>query len=212
MRRVLASVLFAGLFSSAAYAEEAAPPPAPEPAPAPAPAPAARKTPLRVVRVLPETHQALMFDKTRGTHVLVETGKLIDGFKVDDIDEDTVTLTPIDGGAQIVLADPTRAGAGIAMQRRHRPPSPRRSPKIRMRRPRRSTRTPTRFTPPKRPAPHRHRARRRPPLRSPPAMAACVRPKPRTRRLLPCVPCKHPAPRRRPKPRLLPTPPPRLRS
>ena len=112
MRRVLASVLFAGLFSSAAFAEEAAPPP-----PAPAPA-AARKTPLRVVRVLSETHQALLFDKTKGTHVLVETGTTIDGFKVDDIDDDTVTLTPIDGGAQIVLAGPDPSW------RRHRDGTP----------------------------------------------------------------------------------------
>jgi membrane-associated protease RseP (regulator of RpoE activity) len=98
-----ASVLFAGFVSTAAFADEAAPPP---PAAAPAPAPAAKKLPLRVVRVLTETHQALLFDKTKGTHVLVEIGKEIDGFKVDDIDEDTVTLTPIEGGAQIVLAGP----------------------------------------------------------------------------------------------------------
>jgi membrane-associated protease RseP (regulator of RpoE activity) len=101
-----ASVLFAGFVSTAAFADEApAPPPTPAPAPSPVPA-AAKKMPLRVVRVLTETHQALLFDKTKGTHVLVETGKEIDGFKVDDIDEDTVTLTPIEGGAQVVLAGP----------------------------------------------------------------------------------------------------------
>jgi hypothetical protein len=101
-----ASVLFAGFVSTAAFADEA---PAPATAPAPTPAAAAaaaKKLPLRVVRVLTETHQALLFDKTKGTHVLVEMGKEIDGFKVDDIDEDTVTLTPIEGGAQIVLAGP----------------------------------------------------------------------------------------------------------
>jgi hypothetical protein len=97
-----ASVLFAGFVSTAAFADEAAPPPA---APT-TPAPAAKKLPLRVVRVLTETHQALLFDKTKGTHVLVEIGKEIDGFKVDDIDDDTVTLTPIEGGAQVVLAGP----------------------------------------------------------------------------------------------------------
>jgi PDZ domain len=100
-----ASVLFAGFVSTAAFADEAAPAAAPPPAPAPA-APAAKKLPLRVVRVLAETQQALLFDKTKGTHVLVEIGKEIDGFKVDDIDEDTVTLTPIEGGAQVVLAGP----------------------------------------------------------------------------------------------------------
>jgi PDZ domain len=96
-----ASVLFAGFVSTAAFADEATPPPA-----APVAAPAAKKLPLRVVRVLTETHQALLFDKTKGTHVLVEIGQELDGFKVDDIDEDTVTLTPIEGGAQVVLAGP----------------------------------------------------------------------------------------------------------
>jgi len=85
----LASVLVLG---SAAFAEEAAPPPA-APAPAPAVAPAAKKLPLRVVRVLEDTQQALLFDKTKSTHVLVEVGKQIDGFTVTDIDEDSVTLT-----------------------------------------------------------------------------------------------------------------------
>lgn len=96
----LASVLVLG---SAAFAEDAA---APTPAPAPtAPAPAARKLPLRVVRVLDDTQQALLFDKAKSTHVLVEVGKQIDGFTVTDIDEDTVTLTA-EGGQQIVLAGP----------------------------------------------------------------------------------------------------------
>jgi membrane-associated protease RseP (regulator of RpoE activity) len=93
-----AAMLF---LSTAAFADEAA-----APAPAVAPAPVVKKTSLRVVRVLEETHQALLFDKTKGTHVLVDLGKEIDGFKVDDIDEDTVTLTPIEGGAQVVLAAP----------------------------------------------------------------------------------------------------------
>ncbi len=100
-----ASVLFAGLLSSAAFADEAAPAPAPAPAPT-APAAASKKVPLRVVRVLSETHQALLFNKAKNTHVLVEMGKEVDGYTVDDIDEDSVTLTPIEGGAQVVLAGP----------------------------------------------------------------------------------------------------------
>ncbi len=96
-----ASVLFAGLLSSAAFADEA--PVAPAPAPTAAPP---RKIPLRVVRVLAETHQALLFNKAKNTHVLVEMGKEVDGYTVDDIDEDSVTLTPIEGGAQVVLAGP----------------------------------------------------------------------------------------------------------
>ena len=122
-----ASVLFAGFVSTAAFADEA-PAPAATPAPAPAPASAAKKLPLRVVRVLTETHQALLFDKTKGTHVLVEIGKEIDGFKVDDIDEDTVTLTPIEGGAQVVLAGPDpswrRHADGHDAGRATKPPAP----------------------------------------------------------------------------------------
>ncbi len=66
---------------------------------------AGSKVPLRVVRVMPETHQALLYDKTAGTHVLVEQGKAIDGFTVEDIDEDEVTLVG-EGGAEVVLAAP----------------------------------------------------------------------------------------------------------
>jgi hypothetical protein len=114
----LASVLVLG---SAAFAEEAAPPPAPAPATTPAAsasAAAARKLPLRVVRVLQDTQQALMFDKAKGTHVLVEVGKQIDGFTVTDIDEDSVTLTA-EGGQQIVLAgpDPSWRGNGRHAQK-----------------------------------------------------------------------------------------------
>jgi hypothetical protein len=104
----LASVLVLG---SAAFAEEATPPPAPATAPAPAATPAAKKLPLRVVRVLQDTQQALMFDKAKGTHVLVEVGKQIDGFTVTDIDEDSVTLTA-EGGQQIVLAGPDPSWRG----------------------------------------------------------------------------------------------------
>ena len=44
---------------------------------------------LRVVRVMPESKQALLFDKTRATHVLVELGGWIEGFKVTEIDDDS---------------------------------------------------------------------------------------------------------------------------
>lgn len=104
----LASVLVLG---SAAFADEATPPPAPAPAATPAAAPAAKKLPLRVVRVLQDTQQALMFDKAKGTHVLVDIGKQIDGFTVTDIDEDSVTLTA-EGGQQIVLAGPDPSWRG----------------------------------------------------------------------------------------------------
>jgi hypothetical protein len=65
------------------------------------------KVPLRVVRVLPSTNQALMFDKTRDTHVLAAVGETVDGFTVEDVGDDEVTLTGADG-AQVVLAAPDR--------------------------------------------------------------------------------------------------------
>jgi len=74
----------------------------------PAPAASKPKVPLRVVRMLPETHQALLFDKIKGTHVLADIGKTIAGFVVDDIDDDEVSLTA-EGGAQIVLVAPARS-------------------------------------------------------------------------------------------------------
>lgn len=67
---------------------------------------AGSKVPLRVVRVMPETHQALLYDKVAGTHVLVEQGKSVDGYTVEDIDEDEVTLVSDSGGAEVVLAAP----------------------------------------------------------------------------------------------------------
>jgi len=112
----LASVLVLG---SAAFAEEANPPPAPAPATTAAPAPT-KKVGLRVVRVLDDTHQALMFDKAKGTHVLVDIGKQIDGFTVTDIDEDTVTLTA-EGGQQIVLAGPDPSWRGHGEHRAAKP-------------------------------------------------------------------------------------------
>lgn len=66
---------------------------------------------MRVVRVLEDTQQALLFDKTKGTHVLVELGKQIDGFTVTEIDDDSVTLTA-EGGQQIVLAGPDPSWRG----------------------------------------------------------------------------------------------------
>ncbi len=64
------------------------------------------KVPLRVVRVMPESRQALLFDRVRGTHVLAEIGGKLDGYVVENIDDDEVTLRF--EGKQIVLAAPAR--------------------------------------------------------------------------------------------------------
>ncbi|HEX7842541.1 MAG TPA: PDZ domain-containing protein [Kofleriaceae bacterium] len=74
--------------------------------------PAHSKIPLRVVRVMPESHQALLFDRARATHVLAEIGGKLDGYTVEDIDDDTVTLNR--DSQRIVLVAPPHAN------RRHR--------------------------------------------------------------------------------------------
>ncbi len=90
--RLLTAMLLFGLTGSA-IADEAK---VPDPKPA--------RLGLRVVKVMPESHQALLFDKNRGTHVLVEVGKTIDGFTVQDIDDEEVVLGAF--GASVVLSAP----------------------------------------------------------------------------------------------------------
>ena len=109
--RLAVGLLALTLSASIALADEArAPEPQPEPAPA---APVAAATPrtkanLRVVRILPESNQALLFDKNRGTHVLAEVGSTIAGYTVDAIDEDEVTLSS--NGKELVLSAPAARG------------------------------------------------------------------------------------------------------
>ncbi len=70
-------------------------------------APVRQKVPIRVVRILPETNQALVYDRSNGgTHLLVTIGEKIGSYTVEAIDEDEVTLS--ESGRQIVLAAPER--------------------------------------------------------------------------------------------------------
>src|SRR3954471_18471846 len=106
--RIARALLFVALSGAVAHADDARPADAPAARPADAaakPAESHAKVPVRVVRMLPETHQALLFDKTKGTHVVVEAGQAVEGFLVDSIDEDEVTLLS-DDGATFVLAAP----------------------------------------------------------------------------------------------------------
>jgi membrane-associated protease RseP (regulator of RpoE activity) len=107
--RLLPALLFVALTGSLALAEDA-PPPASDAKPAdakPEAAPTAikRKVPLRVVRMLPETHQVLLFDKTKGTHVVAEAGQDVEGYLVDEIEDDEVTLVS-PSGAEVILTAP----------------------------------------------------------------------------------------------------------
>jgi type II secretory pathway component PulC len=105
--RLVVGLLALTLSGSIALADEAkAPEPQPEPAPAAVVAPRA-KVGLRVVKILPESNQALLFDKNRGTHVLADVGSTIAGYTVDSIDEDEVTLVGIGNGKELVLSAPS---------------------------------------------------------------------------------------------------------
>src|SRR4051794_8874861 len=100
--RLVAGALALTLFASLARAEGTGSSGSARP-----PGAAHGKIPLRVVRVMPESRQALLFDRSRSTHVLVEVGGTVDGYTVEDIDDDEVTLWL--QGKQIVLAAPARA-------------------------------------------------------------------------------------------------------
>ncbi|HUS32095.1 MAG TPA: PDZ domain-containing protein [Kofleriaceae bacterium] len=107
--RFLRSLLFVALTGSIALADET-PPPSSDAKPADAqpenaPVASKRKVPLRVVRMLPETHQVLLFDKTKGTHVVAEVGQDIEGYIVDEIEDDEVTLVS-PTGAEVILTAP----------------------------------------------------------------------------------------------------------
>ena len=82
--RLVAGLLALTLTGSLAYADDAK-----DPEPQPAQVETARsKLSLRVVRVMPESHQALLFDRNRGTHVLADVGSVIGTYTVMEINED----------------------------------------------------------------------------------------------------------------------------
>ncbi|HSK01687.1 MAG TPA: PDZ domain-containing protein [Kofleriaceae bacterium] len=90
-------------------------------------APVRQKVPLRVVRIMPETNQALVYDRSGGgTHLLVTVGEKIGGYTVEAIDEDEVTLS--ESGRQIVLAAPARSWRLRSPEAR-RPAEPSRAPR-----------------------------------------------------------------------------------
>ena len=105
--RLVAGALALTLFASFARAEPTGGPASPGPAARPSPGAPHSKVPLRVVRVMPESRQALLYDRSRSTHVLAGVGEQVDGYTVEDIDDDEVTLRF--RGKQIVLAAPARA-------------------------------------------------------------------------------------------------------
>jgi len=96
--RLVSALLFVALTGSVTLADEAKPAD-------PKPEVSRSKVPLRVVKLLPETHQVLLLHKNKGTHVVAEVGQDVDGYIVDEIDEDEVTLVA-PNGAEVILTAP----------------------------------------------------------------------------------------------------------
>lgn len=72
------------------------------------PKPAKKKlgrVPLRVVKLLPETSQALVYDQDRRAHVLVAEGDTVGGFSVVEIDDDHLVVAR-EGREVVLVADP----------------------------------------------------------------------------------------------------------
>jgi hypothetical protein len=111
--RLVSALLFVALTAPLAVADEAKPAdPKPESATVERP-----RVPLRVVRMLPETRQVLLFDRNRGTHVVAEVGQDVDGYIVDEIADDEVTL--VGGtGTEVILTAPDPTWRRKAAERR----------------------------------------------------------------------------------------------
>ena len=101
----LAGILLVVL-GSVAFADDAEPPASPPKIEEAAPAAKSSKFPLRVVKILSDSEQALLFDKNRGRHVLVEVGDVVGDYTVSAIDEGEVTLGGKDMPVEVVLASP----------------------------------------------------------------------------------------------------------
>lgn len=79
------------------------------PNPAPGLAKPAKKrvgrVPFRVVKLLPETGQALVYDQDRRAHVLVAEGDQLGAFAIVEVDEDTLVVAR-DGRELVLVVDP----------------------------------------------------------------------------------------------------------
>lgn len=66
----------------------------------------ASKFPLRVVKILSDSEQALLFDQKRGRHVLVEVGDSIGDYTIQAITEEEVTIAGKELPVEIALPSP----------------------------------------------------------------------------------------------------------
>lgn len=96
--RLVSAILFVALTGAWALADEAKPAD-------PKPELTKTKVPYRVVKMLPETGQVLLYDRDHASHVVAEVGQTLDGYLVDEIADDEVTLVA-ENGTQVILAAP----------------------------------------------------------------------------------------------------------
>ncbi|MBZ0238192.1 MAG: hypothetical protein K8M05_38130, partial [Deltaproteobacteria bacterium] len=113
MARRLMLALGLCLAAGSARAEAEAPNvSAPQANPAPKPKKKLGRVPFRVVKLLPETRQALVYDQDRRAHVLVSEGDTLAGFSVVEVDDDHLVVAR-EGREVVLVADP-RAPQPIA--------------------------------------------------------------------------------------------------
>ncbi len=99
--RLVSALLFVALTGAGALADDATPAD-------PQPDVMRQRLPFRVVKLLPETRQVLLFDRDRGNHVVAEVGQSLEGYLVDDIEADAVTFVAGNGTQIILTAPPPR--------------------------------------------------------------------------------------------------------
>ena len=113
-RTTIAAVLLTALAGVTPAAAEGAEPPAP------AAIKRTGKIPFRVVKLMPATQQALVFDRAASEHLVVQVGDELGAFQVIDIDDEELVLWS-DGREVVLTVDPS-APAPLAVLA-HRPPT-----------------------------------------------------------------------------------------
>jgi hypothetical protein len=113
LARFALGIALAGGVTSTAHAESSGAEPKREAKPA-ATKKKLKAPAYRLIRILPETNQALLLDKKRGKHVVVDVGESVGGFEVTEIDEDSVVLARPGESREYVLVAGEAPAARLA--------------------------------------------------------------------------------------------------
>lgn len=107
---LLAVVAGAGTAAAEGSGSEPAPPVAARPA----------RIPYRVVKLMPESSQALVYDRSTRAHLVVAIGDDLGDFQVIDVDDEELVLWR-DGREVVLVVDPSAPSAPAVLA--HRPPT-----------------------------------------------------------------------------------------